>query len=311
MTKTVLSGVGARLVDKRGTCPACLGVFQLADIVGKTVVGKHGWQEDGGRQVGVYDVVTHVGQCFGVGYEPFELSPKGSWEFMSQVLYPRCLGHLSYLARLASGCSLMVDHKESDGRITLVKLTPTNEAGTKKFYTYRVRGEFVTAYDRERNRQVAKVSAFLRQDFESGSTLCAMALAWTLQPVMDGASPPPTVHFKNEGARMVYCGSRSHYLKSTAVQADTTCGRCLKALAVAAAEQVAREAVGNDADELVKLLKEQGPKTVGQMKKALGWDTKRVNKALAKADGDWRDPSTRRVDHHYNGDKPDTYSAKG
>lgn len=65
----------------KGTCPACFGHF----VVVKGLIRKHGWSEMGGRQVGVYGHAYHTGECFGVGYEPFEKSTKGTIAFIEYL----------------------------------------------------------------------------------------------------------------------------------------------------------------------------------------------------------------------------------
>lgn len=64
-----------------GTCPACFRAFVVLN--GK--IRKHGWTEQGGRQVGSYGNAWHTGECFGVGYEPFELSTEGTVAFVSYL----------------------------------------------------------------------------------------------------------------------------------------------------------------------------------------------------------------------------------
>ena len=68
------------------TCPCCFRAMAL-DNHGKVV--RHGWQEAGGRRVGQYGNAWHVGECFGVGYKPFEVScdgTKGYLDWLQAVL---------------------------------------------------------------------------------------------------------------------------------------------------------------------------------------------------------------------------------
>lgn len=60
------------------TCPCCFRAMAL-DNNGRVV--RHGWQEQGGRRVGEYGNAWHMGQCFGTGYEPFEVSCQGTKDF--------------------------------------------------------------------------------------------------------------------------------------------------------------------------------------------------------------------------------------
>lgn len=59
------------------TCPCCFRAMVVKD--GKIV--RHGWREAGGRRAGQYGNTWHVGECFGVGYEPYEVSDKGTRAF--------------------------------------------------------------------------------------------------------------------------------------------------------------------------------------------------------------------------------------
>jgi hypothetical protein len=65
------------------TCPCCFRAMAL-DSNGRVV--RHGWREAGGRRVGEYGNTWHVGQCFGVGYEPFEVSCQGTKDFHAALL---------------------------------------------------------------------------------------------------------------------------------------------------------------------------------------------------------------------------------
>lgn len=301
----------ATMLEKRGTCPACMGEFQLYGTEVKPVVGKHGWREVGGRRVGVYGLAEHVGECFGVDWAPFELSPEGTWAFLNQVVYPRCLAHLSYLERLAARCDVFVTDKV-DGKDTRVALTPTNEAGSKRVEVYRL-GRYVseTRYEKVRESKIAETEGAYRQDFSVGQNLCRLALAWKLQDLKDGSPQGPTVHFKNEGARVPYCGSRSYGLSTTEVETDVTCSRCMKAIEADHKADAARAALEADAAALTEHLRSLGkPQTKSQIKKALGWDTKRVNRAVDQAERPWRDGKTqpgtiRRADGDWN--KPEAF----
>lgn len=59
------------------TCPCCFRAMVVKD--GKIV--RHGWKEAGGRRAGQYGNTWHMGECFGVGYEPYEVSDLGTRKF--------------------------------------------------------------------------------------------------------------------------------------------------------------------------------------------------------------------------------------
>jgi hypothetical protein len=75
------------------TCPCCFramamnmkrGGYGAADPKKGSIV-RHGWQEAGGRRVGEYGNTWHLGECFGVGYEPYEVSDLGTRKFLEYL----------------------------------------------------------------------------------------------------------------------------------------------------------------------------------------------------------------------------------
>lgn len=277
---------------KRGTCPACMGEFQLFSASGKIVVGKHGWQEAGGRRVGVYQHAWHIGECFGVGLVPFELSPEGTWAYLAQRVYPHCLSLLSAIYRLQTSTPVLTLEVTRNAVKMTLKLTPDNEEGLRPGSAYRtVNGQVehyeTTAYEAERLRQIARLTRESEQTFEHGSKLTVLALAWKLGELLDGTPKGPTVHFQNEGAKLPFCGTKSYGLSKTTEESSVTCSRCQKALDTSKKEQAVRDGIAVDADAVVAYLTKSGPKSKTEIKKALGWDQKRVNKAVEKAEGYW------------------------
>jgi len=81
----------ARTRDQTGSCPVCFQNVKLAG--GKLVL--HGYKRPGSGTV--------HGKCFGVGYEPFEVSPKGVSDYLAQQLIPIVEGLKRRLASLKSG----------------------------------------------------------------------------------------------------------------------------------------------------------------------------------------------------------------
>jgi len=296
------------MLEKKGTCPACMGEFHLYDKSGKIVVGRHGWTEVGGRQVGHYGLASHVGECFGVGWAPFEISPEGTWAYLSQMVFPTCLGAIEFSERLKTFPSLFIERRKEGTRETeFVEVTPENAEGCKRTgYSKK------TVYEVAHANKVAENDIVFRQAFRVGSELTALALAWEPRDVKDAPPEGPTVHFKKEGARLPFCGARSHGLSTTHDESKVTCSRCQKALATSKRDQAVRDAIAADADTVVALLSANGPQTKAQIKKALDWDTKRVNKAIDRAE--WGSgligaPRERRVTHDYDYAKkgPDKY----
>lgn len=79
-----------RDLTNTGTCPVCEGNFKGA----KNLV-HHGYQRPG-------DGFIH-GDCFGVGYEAWELSPKGAIDYLAQAVRPHLEGAKAHLAKLQAG----------------------------------------------------------------------------------------------------------------------------------------------------------------------------------------------------------------
>lgn len=299
------------MLQLRGTCPACFGEFQLHDDAGKTIVGRHGWQEIGGRQVGVYDRVTHDGSCFGADWAPFELSPEGTWAFLREVVFPRALREQAWLDKLQTSTPPLPVTEWSDEKREQVQviLTPTNEKGKRILYGSSLGP--TTAYERAHKNETERTTRLLGAIKDDGTRLYDAAANWKLCPLKDGTPKGPTVHFKNEGARLPYCGSRSYGLHTTTSENAVTCSRCLKGLETEKKEQEAREALQRDADTLTAYLKANGRKTKSDLKKGLGWDTKRVNRAVDRAERPWFDgktqPGTIRSVNNYP--KPESFEA--
>lgn len=66
-----------RTRDRTGSCPVCFSNVKLSP---RNEIVLHGYQRPGHGSV--------QGRCFGVSFLPFELSPKGSSQFLSQILEP-------------------------------------------------------------------------------------------------------------------------------------------------------------------------------------------------------------------------------
>jgi hypothetical protein len=80
-----------RTLDNTGTCPACFSNVKLV----RGHIMRHGWTVQGERARGGYGYSWHSGPCFGVSYQPFEVSSKGTQEYLSQVILP----HLDWIVK--------------------------------------------------------------------------------------------------------------------------------------------------------------------------------------------------------------------
>ena len=72
---------GARTLDGTGTCPACMHNVKMT----RERIMRHGWSVQGNRGRGDYGGSWHTGPCFGVGYEPWEISPKGAIDLVARL----------------------------------------------------------------------------------------------------------------------------------------------------------------------------------------------------------------------------------
>lgn len=80
-----------RTLENTGTCGCCGGNYKLRD--GRLVL--HGYERPG------YGYV--LGSCFGVGYEPHEVSPKCAADFLAKVLLPAKAAKEAFIAKLNAG----------------------------------------------------------------------------------------------------------------------------------------------------------------------------------------------------------------
>lgn len=276
----------ATRIEKRGTCPACMDDFQCATHEnGKIVLGKHGWKEVGGRQVGVYGQATHVDKCFGVDWAPFEHSPDGTWAFLREVVYPGCLMLAARIDRLSKRPPLNYTVKvEVDGKLVekIIKLTPESAEGAKLVRLWRKSERVeVSVYDLELESRAESAQARFNYNCRIGATLYAAAIDWVARELREGSGPAPTIHRaleKPSRRTRVWCGSVSRDLHETTVDAAVTCVRCKKQIEKGKKDALAREAFLRDVSSLREILAQ--PHTIAEIKKATGWTTKRVNAVL-------------------------------
>lgn len=80
-----------------GTCPVCYGEHKLEQDKRRTGlrVVLHGYRRPG-------DGMVH-GTCYGVGWEPFEVSPDGTIAYVERVLQPDLTASAEFLRRAAAG----------------------------------------------------------------------------------------------------------------------------------------------------------------------------------------------------------------
>jgi hypothetical protein len=74
-----------------GTCPVC----ERAARVRAEKIVHHGFQRPGRGHI--------VGDCFGVGAPPYEVSPAGTRTYLGQIIHPRLRTTEAFLGRLEAG----------------------------------------------------------------------------------------------------------------------------------------------------------------------------------------------------------------
>ena len=115
-----------RTLANIGTCPVCFANIKLIN----SRISRHGWEVQGKRRRGEYWNTMHSGPCYGYQYEPFEISPKGSEDYLAKVLEPSRDRHqrdLQVLQRKPAE-SYTVQHPVFMGKeITVLKGTPEYE----------------------------------------------------------------------------------------------------------------------------------------------------------------------------------------
>lgn len=106
-----------RTRENTGTCPVCFRNIKMTDAQ-KMV--HHGYERPGHGYI--------VGDCFGVGYKPYELSSEGTEAFLRIVLRPMLANQKKHLRALKSGQITEFKYQTQDR-------TKPREPGTYKFPT--------------------------------------------------------------------------------------------------------------------------------------------------------------------------------
>jgi len=123
-----------RTLDDTGTCPACMTNVKMA----RGRIMRHGWSVQGHRGRGQYGYSWHSGPCFGVGYEPWEVSPKGAEDYVKNL--DKILANLNQLIQdLRSGTREIrnprYDPKSFSGSRVPKTLTPSDPSYDKALRT--------------------------------------------------------------------------------------------------------------------------------------------------------------------------------
>lgn len=291
-----------------GTCAWCFREFRSAR---DGITQRHGWVEVsgghlGGRHPGEYGNVSHTSDCGGIPFPPYELSCAGT---KARLAHERaCLAALEKrLAYYATRPDFVVRRTFAlgnwrtgkDNTEYAVKLVSGDDFevvegkdywSKHRFVYEKVLGGYVDMAENEHRAHVAAIA------------FCEDKIAtWKEAELREFEARKATVHFKRDGARMPYCGSRSYGLHTTADEAAATCSKCRHGIETAKRETAARDAVKARGVALYNWLVAHGkPASPKEIKAALGFDQKALNGAL--------ESERRRINTNY-GASTTTYAA--
>lgn len=272
----------------KGTCAWC---FRHFVVEGERPV-KHGWRESGRtRHVGEYGNVYHTGNCRGMGYPVYEISPRGTVARQRDAknALADCEKRLTHLAtrptlycedRHDIGTPFRTVHAEygfqiSDGERFVI------EMGTRPcgYRTYKYEEIW-----RNRTARTESERRFLKNDIE----FCQKAIdEWTIKPLKEHDPHARTMHFapterQKKYREQTYCGQKGYGAATTDDEAEVTCTRCRKLLDDETAKKKKQEAAATDGETITAFIREHGPVTPKAIKVALGWDQPRLTKAIEK-----------------------------
>lgn len=208
-----------------GTCPAC---FQSVTLNSDGFVMRHGWKVSGNRQVGAYHQSWHSGPCFGTGYEPFEVSTKGTVEFFWDIIVPAGTACGRRIQHLQSHPAIIVGGKSTnhvrEGHTMVypefeIRLVPgdVDVVVEKGYYAKKFSYETVLTARMDTETREYEAAVF------AAHHLCDMVSSWvpksvTAKPEKAKAIRP--VHGQ-DGHRTV-CGLRVYALRGGRMCAETT-----------------------------------------------------------------------------------------
>lgn len=181
----------ATAIRHLGTCPVCQGEFKArtgTDHAGfqGVVLVHHGYQRPGHGSI--------VGDCFGVGYRPYEVSPQGCRDY--QALCQNTLRNRhEYLERLSKRVpTVMVEH---DYPLYILLGSPEPHEKTSRDFRsgklavlgdrkwHRNDPDEVYAYDRLREAKMREVQYEVRQLESEIERMTKLIADWTEKPVKE------------------------------------------------------------------------------------------------------------------------------
>jgi len=172
VVQNVLKPVDQRSLQGTGTCPCC---FRNVKLVRGHMI-RHGWEVQGQRQIGSYGLSWHSGPCFGVGYEPFEVSAQGTKDFVAKSLRPALAGYEHFHAALVARPAKIVVRKSE------TEVEQIERDTTEKKYDYKA-GAYVSKYDYFLAIQVEEAVQAVESTKRMIAELEARIHAWKLMPL--------------------------------------------------------------------------------------------------------------------------------
>jgi hypothetical protein len=166
VVQNILKPVDPRTLINTGTCPVCFENIKL--VQGRMM--RHGWRVAGRRQRGAIGMTRHTGPCFGVGYEPFEISPQGTKDYLKKSLLPAIEKAKNNLAFLKTRPVL---RRETRGRYIQGKWVRDNEDIDPTHYEY----------DRYLESEMDKMRQFLSALEDERDMLSNRIAAWKPKPL--------------------------------------------------------------------------------------------------------------------------------
>lgn len=267
-----------------GTCSWCFGDFAATD---RGISVRHGWSEEGGtRTVGEYGNVFHSGSCGGVDFPPFELSPEGTYAFLT--LRKQNLLSLEVREDLVRGgkeelfAEVLIGHTArtryafSQPQYGVVRIlprqsvllnqTPKNLEAVATYHNVpqSERPYHLTIDERQITyatvlaTTLAGLLAAQERTTADIALLSTRIVEWSLQQLSLKPKVGPVVHFLYKPkATYTACGKKTEwaqFLMTTDAQ-DVTCSRCKAVMEKGAAADALRDAVVVNRERLAVLLR--------------------------------------------------------
>jgi len=299
-----------------GTCAWCFDKYQSS---GSRITQRHGWREAnakrggghgfllaGGRRVGEYGNVIHSGSCPGTKYPPYELSTAGTEARLASEK-KGLAGCIKTLEELATRPTFIETGKAGYDRDswsrTIYAPYQVKVADGDDFKVSGTSYRFKREDDHYRYEKIHALHVLEteceKRDYEKAIAYCEKKIAdWKLKEMTPFKPTAKTVHYRPEpgkGSGMrrypTACGNRkSDTLDSTTVADETTCSRCINALAGRTKAKASKDEVAECAATIKAwLIGRVAPVAAKEIKKALPELDKRVvTRALNKLEDDGR-----------------------